>query len=747
MELSLGMWIAVVVVSVLFTIILGYVLLIKLFYRKVKQGQALVRTGFGKTNVALEGMWVVPLLHNAEIMDISLKQIVINRAGKDGLICKDNLRADIKVAFYVRVSPTVEDVKKVAHTIGCARASDIELLNILFESKFSEALKTVGKRFDFVELYSARNEMKSELLEVIGKDLNGYHLDDAAIDYLEQTPIEFLDEDNILDAEGIKKIRDLTAKQIMLANKIQREKEKEIKKQDVEAREAILELERQQKEKEEIQRREISNIKSREDAEVARVQNEEQTKSERARLAREREIEIEEQNKQRDIIAAQKNKERTAAIETEKVKRDQELEATERERIVELARIAKEKALEEERKNIQDVIRDRVAVEREVVQEQEKIKDTEAFASAERDKRVAILMAEQEAEEQLVKKIKTAQADKDAAQLNAQRRIIEATATREAADKEAEAKKIMADALAEEHAALGLAEARVLEAKAQAKQKEGEAEANVLQQKAQAEAKGIGMKGEAQAEANKRLGQVEAQLSIDKGLAEAQVLEAQASALEKQGLVEAKIIEQRGLAEALSKEKQGLAEASIIQEKALADAKGVEAKAEAMKKLDGVGKEHEEFKLQLEKEKAIEMAQINIQKDIAMAQASVLAEALRSANIDIVGGEMEFFDRISHAVMSGKYVDRYVNNSSHLLDVKKALLGNSDGSLLPRLRAFMTQFKIGSDDLRNLTVSALILKMMTQTKDAGQKNVLQQLLDMATAMGVSDQKADGLLAS
>jgi uncharacterized membrane protein YqiK len=45
---------------------------------------------------------------------------------------------------------------------------------------------------------------------VIGKDLNGFVLDDAAIDYLEQTPIEALDRDNIMDAEGIRKITALT---------------------------------------------------------------------------------------------------------------------------------------------------------------------------------------------------------------------------------------------------------------------------------------------------------------------------------------------------------------------------------------------------------------------------------------------------------------------------------------------------------------------------------------------------------
>ena len=69
-----------------------------------------------------------------------------------------------------------------------------------------------------------------------------------------------LDPDNILDAEGIKKITELTAEQAKLSNKIQRDKEKVIKQQDVEAREAILELERQLKETEARQQREVETV-------------------------------------------------------------------------------------------------------------------------------------------------------------------------------------------------------------------------------------------------------------------------------------------------------------------------------------------------------------------------------------------------------------------------------------------------------------------------------------------------------
>ncbi len=79
----------------------------------------------------------------------------------------------------------------------------------LFDAKFSEALKTVGKQFEFVELYDKREKFKDEILKVIGTDLNGYRLDDCAIDYLEQTRLELLNPNNILDAEGIKKITEL----------------------------------------------------------------------------------------------------------------------------------------------------------------------------------------------------------------------------------------------------------------------------------------------------------------------------------------------------------------------------------------------------------------------------------------------------------------------------------------------------------------------------------------------------------
>ncbi|MGB0525500.1 MAG: flotillin family protein [Flammeovirgaceae bacterium] len=723
-----------VVISVIIIVILGVLILIAKAYKKVPQGQALVRTGIGGLKVAFNGIYVIPIFHRMEMMDISIKTIEISREQGNGLICQDNLRADIRVAFYVRVNRSITDVEKVAQSIGSARASDRELLFNLFESKFSEALKTVGKRFDFVDLYNQRDEFKKEVIHVIGKDLNGYILDDCAIDYLEQTDIEHLDAQNILDAEGIKKITDLTATQHILANQIQNEERKKIKQQDVSAQEAVLELEKQQAEAEAKQKREIAIITSREDAEAEKVRQEERLKSEQARIQAEEEIGVMEHNKSRQIIVAEKSKEKTEAVETEKVVQAKDLEINERERVVELARIAKEKAIEEERKNIQDVIRERVEVERAVVQEEEKIKDTRAMASAEREKAVAIKIAEKNAEESLVKELKSAEAAKEAAKFKTEQEVLEAEAEMKASENKAVAKKTMADANAAEIAAHGLAEAQVMEAKAEAEAKKGEAEAQVIEAKAEAEAKGIEMRGEAQAKANEKIGLVDADLAIKKGSAEAEVTE-------KRMLAEA-----TGLsAKAEAEEKYGLAEATVMEKKALVEAQRIKAEAEAMKAADGVTTEMEKFRLNLAAQKEIQLAKINVQKDLAEAQAAVLAEALKSANIDIIGGETMFFQNIMNAIAKGKTVDGYLQGSDTLTELKTNLLGNGAQPVTERIQSFIKQFGLKTEDIKNLSLSALLLKMGTMAKDEDSKGIISKLMETVKHAGIGDSEVASFL--
>ncbi len=683
----------IVSIALLVFILLGFLAALNAFYKKVPQGKVIIRNGMGGHKVSFSGIWVIPILHRQEIMDISVKRIQTDRHGEAGLICKDNIRADIKVAFFVRVNQTSEDVLKVAQSLGCEKASDPKEIEAFFDAKFSEALKTVGKKFDFVQLYTERDKFKMEILQVIGTDLNGYVLDDAAIDYLEQTSLEHMNPDNILDAEGIKKITEIAAREKIKANQIQRDKEKTIEQQNVEAKEAILELQKQQAEAEEKQKREIATIRSREEAEAARVAQEERLKSERARIATDEELSIAEENRQRQVIVAQKAKERTEAIEAERVDKERLLEKTEKEKIVTLAQIAKEKSVEEERKNIQNVIRDRVMVEKDVVIEQERIKDTQAFAEAERAKKVAITEAERAAQELVIKEINEAEATKKAAAHLCEQQIMESDARLKASEKESEARKLLADAKAVEEAAVGMSEVRVLEARAQAIEREGSAKAKILEMTAAAEAKGI----------------------------------------EAKALAEAKGIE----AHAIATQKAGAAEAEVMEDKYSAEANGIREKAEAMKLLDGIGREHEEFKLRLDKEKEIDLARISTQKDIASSQAAVVQEALKSAKIEIIGGETTFFDRIVGSVTTGKSFDRIVDSSDVLTDIKQTFFTGDAEQFRAQLKKLIANFNMSSEDVKNLTISALIGKMIPRADDAS-RGMLQKLLSVAEKSGLSN---------
>ena len=228
-------------------------------------------------------MW--PIIHKAEFIDLSVKRIDIDRRQKNGLICKDYLRADINVNFFVKINNTRENILEVAQTVGCDRASDVNALDELFSAKFSEALKTAGKRFEFQELFDNRDGFRDQVKEVIGRDLNGFVLEDVAIDYLEQTDRQFMNENDTNDAKGIEKIVSITAEKKVAETE---------KQNDADARIAKLHV------------RKLDQIKQAEREEAKLIEQTELAKEE-ARINREREVAGKELTKNKEIELQRKN--------------------------------------------------------------------------------------------------------------------------------------------------------------------------------------------------------------------------------------------------------------------------------------------------------------------------------------------------------------------------------------------------------------------------------------------------------
>jgi flotillin len=719
---SIFMWTTILIVAIAGFLIITTVIGL-LFIRKIQPGRAGVKTGAGGVKVAFDWMIAVPLLQNYHIVDISVKKLEIARKGKDGLVCKDNIRADITVAFYIRVEATEESVRKVAQMLTPERVSDIDQLRELFEAKFSEALKTAGKQMEFHELFTERIKFRDQIQATIGKDLDGFLLQDVAIDYLEQTPLDQHDPNNVLDAEGIKKITEITQRERVIANEHSQRTGVQIEKENADADIAKREQKRRNEEDTAKQTRAITEIRANEEAESRKVIEARRQEVEAKRLEAEEAIRL----RTEDMNRAVQEREFTVKKEKQRLEQESLQEGEEarvrRERTVALADMDKNAKIAEAGVDVERKRAIVVAEQKAVVQQEEEKLNIEARMTAERVREVTLIEAEMIAKKGQVEKVVASEAQRDAernvAEAEKIKLITAAEAGREAAIREAERMQTLADA-----------EAKASERKRHAMEQEAEGLAAQSAAGGVAEAKVITAKAaarKAEAEAVREIGRAEAEVIKAKGDVTAEVTQSQAEA------------------EAEGTKDRELAVATGIEARGLAEAKAIEEKAKSMKLLHESGQQHEEFRLRLAKERDIELAAINVQRQIAEAHSGIVSEALKHANIDIVGGENDFFEKVVRAVGTGKSVDRLVGSSSTLTDIKQTFFNGDPEHFRGKLRQWVADFGVSSEDLKNLTVAALLTRLMASTKDNSLQSLLRSATSMAEKAGVSDTLASVVL--
>ena len=691
--------------------------------KKVRAGEAGVRTGFGGLQVTKDWMFRYPFLNRWDIMDIQVKKLEVARKGKDGLICKDNIRADIEVAFYVRVAPEEAKIKEVAEAVGCERASEIELLRNLFEAKFSDALKAAGKQMDFDQLYIQRSQFREMIVNEIGEDLNGYKLEDVAIDYLEQTAREDHDPSNVLDAQGIEKINAITATKEEETNKRTQKKEVELKNDNIKAEMEKRELDKTNEEDLAKQTRAVDEAKAREGAAAQVEVHKNREISEKAEIEANQHIEERKVEQDRVVMSATYAKDQDLLrLEQEKLESGEQAEV-DRLRRIGLMQQEKEAKIIAAAFEVAESKAGLESKEKEVTQQHQGRLDVEADMSADRAKRVLMVEATAKAEASLVEEVKQAEATRQAQKEIADKDLyLEVTG--------AESSKQAAEKKADEVITIAEAEAKASEKRNHAMQQEAEGTAAMRSADGLAEARVITAKAEAK--------KIDAQAEQAQGEAEATVIakQGEASGIAKaaEGKGEGEAIEAVRLAEAQGTEKMGLAQAISKTEM-----------AKAIEIFNKASQDHEEFRLQLNKDRDVDLAEIQIQKDVAEAQARVVGEALKSANIDIVGGENDFFEKVVRSVSYGKSVDRLVNNSQAITDVKNTFFNGDPDYFKTQLRGWVKDLGVSSEDVKNLTISALLTKLVSQSDDSGTKSVIRQAQKAVKESGIGSMISGVLL--
>ena len=164
---------AFIIISILS--LLGYVL--RNWYKTPLPNEAIIRTGVGGTlAITGKGIFVLPLLHQASRIDLSIKSFVLEFPETAPLPIKDTSQITLSATVNLRISNDNILLAMAKH--GGQKASSQQYIESLFSPQFDEAIRIVGRRFNYQSLKSDLEEFKLAIIEHCGEpeDLHGFEL-------------------------------------------------------------------------------------------------------------------------------------------------------------------------------------------------------------------------------------------------------------------------------------------------------------------------------------------------------------------------------------------------------------------------------------------------------------------------------------------------------------------------------------------------------------------------------------------
>lgn len=400
--------IAMTAFGVLLLLGVGALVTYQRLYKKTRANEAFVRTGRGGVSVIRDGgAFVVPFLHELVEVTLTTLKLRVTRKNEDALITEDKLRADIEAEFFVRVQPDEESILQASRSLG-DRMGNPAAVKELVEDKLVSALRTAAAGKTLEQLNSERDEFLTEVMKLVGEDLraNGLILETVTISRLDQTDDRFLKADNIFDAQGRRKIAEITQLNLTERNRLVREGERSRKLQDVHTREEVLVLEQKEQEAEARQR-----------AEVAKIQADTERQALVEQIAAQRKVEL-------------ANVEKTKALELASREQEEAVEVAERAKQRQIAKAEQERAAAEAELAEAEAERERA---------RQKVETVRITEEAERLKAKGVIDAQAEAERNFVAEQRRADAQAYAVQKQAEAQMLSADAESSAVRKKAEA--------------------------------------------------------------------------------------------------------------------------------------------------------------------------------------------------------------------------------------------------------------------------------------------------------------------
>ena len=362
-------------------VIIGLVVIwfLQRYYAKATLDTALVRTGFGGCYVVTDGGCLsLPILHQVQKVSMGALTFGISRRGRDAVLTRDQMRADVQFEFELRVAPTKEGISTAAQALGARISRGGEPVKDAFAGSLIDAIQRAAAARTLEEIHLDRSGFSKDVADAIEAQAFklGLTLVSVSLIAVDQSDLSQWNENNAFNAQGMRRLAELVCDQRKERVRIETETEVAVRESQLAKHRRQLELQREEREAEIVQQEHLTKLEADAKAREDQARDEAKLASETTRI----------ENEQRM---------RATQVESDEALRKAEMTAIrtlEEEKIVNEIQISKKRAEESKTKAEEEEARAKVILAAENVQAQ---RDR---AVAKREHEIALLKQEKELE-------------------------------------------------------------------------------------------------------------------------------------------------------------------------------------------------------------------------------------------------------------------------------------------------------------------------------------------------------------